>query len=681
MKRIAAPCLLLGTAVLLSLVRQGFDFGVGNNALTMPILQLASDPQLYPGDPYTATLGNYFSVLWRVLAWFTGVEDWSTVFFWLHAATRLLMAVALYLLLNQLVNDWRRAALGASLLLFGPTLFDISPVGRSDLLLQYFTHTELALALAMLAFALALNGRWVASAICTGLAFDMNAFLGAWAVTALGGVALWKIPGDDVRRIISRLVGFTSGFAVVALPTLIWIGSAIGTHGSGPMSFDYREYLLEYYPYHFLITSAEATSVVELGFVAISGIFGLRLLRPFPQAFALLYLGIIVLFDIGMVLPFVTSSPALLNLHLLRADSLMVFLSAVAIIAGSMQRMVTDGRLDRASVLALIPVAGVLTGNWLIAAVGAAVLRASGDREARAADRWIELTLIGAVAVAVAVVGLPGQGRIATASLLGASALLAVLFEARFAVVVGLLALSKFTGAAWLAVAGLLLALVWILPDRARKYETPSLYVAALLVVAQAATADNIYGRVGAAVIGVLVLVTLWRPRIKEIRLGYAVVLVLLVLVVPAAARDFKDRLAKRSLSNLDERALAWQDVQRWARRETAVGATFMVIPLYQQGFGVFAQRAIWVDWKQGGAVAWDQSYYTIWKERITRQRQLRDPRDLLTYAHEQGVRYVIANSENSWERFSSARCYDNRHFSVYDGEAIDLEAIDRKLK
>ena len=674
MKRTLTASLSIGAAVLISLVRQGFDFGIGNNALQLPILQLASNPQLYPDDPFVATLSNYVSGLWQGMAWLSSlVEHWSGVFFWLHVGARLLTAAALYLFIDAILDNRRHATIGAALLIVGPTLFDISPVGKSDVLIGYFNHTEVSLAFALLAFSLAVRERWIACALCAGLAFDLNAFVGAWAAFVLGLVAFWGHPAEHRRSAIERVLTFYSGFAAVAAPVLIWIGMAVGKSNPVLPGFDYRQYLLEYYPYHFLISAADSTSVVELGFVAISGFVALRAIEPYPRPLALLFLGAAILFNLGVVLPFLTGSATLLNLHLLRTDSLIVLFSALSVVGASLQRMSKQDASREERLSAVIPLGGVLTGNWMITAVGLIMLeRTSETTSSGGSDRWVGIALLGGGAWALAIGGLPhfGQFRVLTASWLVVVAVLFIVANVRAAAVTGLLVVATFIASAWLMMIGLLAALVWVMPGRNEKWERMVFVVVAIAAGALVVTTNGTFHRIAAlALVGISLYGLLPMQRVHEWRASYLGVLAILLLLVPALTRDVWARFERGSWDNLKERELAWRDVQQWAQRETPVDATF-IVPLQEQGFGVLAQRGVWVDWKQGAAVMWERSYYPIWKDRMERQRQLKAPEDFIAYAHRQGVPYVVTDSHKKWERYGDARRYSNCCFAVYEVEA-----------
>ena len=90
--------------------------------------------------------------------------------------------------------------------------------------------------------------RGLGAAVAAGLTFDINAFVGAWVVAALGVLATRD------RRPYRVLLEAAALFGVTALPVAIWIAGA--TADSGSLAFSMREYVRARYPAHFLIEAA-----------------------------------------------------------------------------------------------------------------------------------------------------------------------------------------------------------------------------------------------------------------------------------------------------------------------------------------------------------------------------------------------------------------------------------------
>lgn len=174
--------LVLFVAAVMSVSYQGFQYGVNNNALQVPILQVSGNPSLYVGDPFIATLHDYFSVVWGLLGALHLRIDWAPVFLALHVLSRYLTNVAFYALLCPAVLKVRDRVAGAVVLGNAAVLFAFSPIGRHTMLADYFEHTGLANAVLLLACAAWLRRRRVLGFCLLGITFDVNAFVGAWVL-------------------------------------------------------------------------------------------------------------------------------------------------------------------------------------------------------------------------------------------------------------------------------------------------------------------------------------------------------------------------------------------------------------------------------------------------------------------------------------------------------------------
>jgi Domain of unknown function (DUF6798) len=657
---------ILATA-LLSVVRQGFDFGVGNNALQLPILQRAANQSLYPNDPFVDTLDDYFSALWRLLALAKHVPDWSGIFLLAHVGARVLFATGLYALLRHALPERSLAVVGTVLLMVSAALPAMSPVGRSDVLIDYFNHTEVAVALTLLAFAAAVWNRWFISAVCTGVVFNLNAFMGAWALFALGIAAAFNWAPQGWAVALRRFGVMGVAFSAIAAPTVYWIVSAVLMNRAQIPSFDYRDYLREYYPDHFFIGSTNVDGVVAVGCTALAGFLALWLRRDASRTMTWLLVGSVMLFVLGAALPFVSASPTLLNMHFLRVDSFILLLAAVAAVGSCLHNIFVEqhasGRRD-IQVLSMVACAGLLIGNWLLVAAGLSV--ASSVHENSQRDRWIGLASLGACALMVAIGGVPQFEQFRLLSMAWIAGMVVVVLTTRSSVAIplALLAIASYARLSWLAIVGVLGMAFWVWKRGDRELVVARIVVFGSAVVATTvALTTSSFVQLAALSVVVLTMLYVWNHQF-EIKLAHLGVALVVVLVLPALGRDLRDRVDRRSLSNLSERDLAWRDVQRWARLATPVDAVFLVPPR-QQGFGVLAERSIWVDWKHGAAVMWRTSYYPIWKQRFTEQERLKGLGEQIQYAKAHQLRYVVTSVES--KAANPAPAYENRYFAVYE--------------
>jgi hypothetical protein len=100
-----------------------------------------------------------------------------------------------------------------------------------------------------------------------------------------------------------------------------------------PLDFDYVSYLSEYYPDHFLFFETKASERLYLSFVALAGAAAFVALGERARPFRVAYAAVCGIYAIGIVAPFLTHSPLVLNLHLLRVSAFIHILSAFAIAA------------------------------------------------------------------------------------------------------------------------------------------------------------------------------------------------------------------------------------------------------------------------------------------------------------------------------------------------------------
>ncbi len=139
-----------------------------------------------------------------------------------------------------------------------------------------------------------------------------------------------------------------------------------------------------------------------------------------------------------------------------------------------------------------------------------------------------------------------------------------------------------------------------------------------------------------------------------------------LIVLVPAtfvAAKQI-DRMAAQDgwLTNRRPDWIDWQEVQKWAARETASDAIFL-IPIDNKliGFQIGARRQIWVGYREGTSVMWDPKYFVTWSSRIAEVSRLKDVGAKLDYAASHGIDYIIESGQPK-----GPAVYQNRGFTVF---------------
>jgi hypothetical protein len=208
--------------------------------------------------------------------------------------------------------------------------------------------------------------------------FDINAFIAVW----VGGALLVAAAVMGSYRIVQwrdlmkqASIGLVSS-AIVALPVAWWIFSILSSQ-NGSLSFDYIDYLRSYWPDHFLISAATPRELLNFAAVLIAGFIGLQILGATALVWAGAFLGFLLVFLVGVALPEVTSSPPLLNLHLLRVDSELQLLAVLFIGAIGVARLRDPDAFTRLSAVGALALLAIPIHGGI---VPAAVLLLAADR-------------------------------------------------------------------------------------------------------------------------------------------------------------------------------------------------------------------------------------------------------------------------------------------------------------
>lgn len=344
----AAAALTAAIAAAVSIASQGFFFGVNNNFYHIPIVEHWAAEPAFAADPFVQSLRYYVSGFWALVAWLHTPFSAAQVFAAGHflarwASLAALGGVAISLGLRRL------PALGAFLLWCGmtPLLRNFSAVGRGELFPSYFTHTEFALPLLVAACLAASRGKVAWALVAVAALFDINAFAAVWTVFPLALILVerWRA-GDAPARLARQTAWGAALAAAIALPVAVWTYRALSAQPAFA-PFDYREFLRQYYPWHFFLEASPAPALVGFGALAVAAwLYGrgegerLRYWRA-----ALLGLGAVFL--LGHPVAHLTRSPALLNLHLLRADAPFTVVAVALAAIGAIQTL-CDGGAHRA---------------------------------------------------------------------------------------------------------------------------------------------------------------------------------------------------------------------------------------------------------------------------------------------------------------------------------------------
>jgi hypothetical protein len=320
----------------ISVLRTGFVFGLTNNINYLPIVaRLYNEPQ-YHDDGFIQSLRYFASGLWLMLS---GVEKYfdnvPLLFFVLFFFSRLLSFVGFLCCASLLGVTERRDKIIFSLIVcFIAFLDGYSYAGSGGLFINYFSHSEIANGVALLAIYFAARGRYTAAVVAAGIAFFINAFFAVWLVLPLTLIGICHLSQRKatIGRISSRvLIGL-----ILCSPLVLVVanGFLANPEFGRPSNLDLASFLRQYYPGHVLIDSISPGEIA--GLLGVTLIGALALFWPRQAAASELraaYLGAILVYLIGIVVPFVTRSSLMLNLHLLRSSTIIHLLAALAIAA------------------------------------------------------------------------------------------------------------------------------------------------------------------------------------------------------------------------------------------------------------------------------------------------------------------------------------------------------------
>jgi hypothetical protein len=690
---------LLASAV--SITLQGFEFPTNNNFFHLPIVLEYARSADGPHDAFHASLDKFTSIIWPMLRPFA--TDWNAgwVFLAAHWLSRAGIVLSFYALLRSLVRTQMAAAVGALLILpFIGAFFSATMVGQSEQLSRGFTHSEIAVALVLGAMALFLQRRFVLAGLLLGLCVNVNIFYAVWGVAALGVARLTELRNPPAGWWRETLWGIIALLAAAApMSTRIVMEQLIAAPSVKP--FDYLAFLADYWPYHFLI---QYVAMDHLAFVVVILtqaviVFRYVLARRDLTAVALAVGG---LFALGIVLPFLTGSRLILNLHLLRSDTLIVFLFAAAAISVTLDSSATKLRDNAATTWSWLAVFALVVGSWPAAVLGLGAWLMSHDSVPSSTKKVVAVTLALAAAMLfvpaltqplaapgpiLSIVAPKGDPTVLPMPhvswditrlilLIGGVGFLAWAILAPSPVVVACALATGASIANLPAGIGVAIVTVLVLVCRDEKMSPwgQRLLVAVLtgFAFACAMWTSSLLGKAllglaavtGVAVLGAGYLNTgTLGSSMARVRVVGVSTCVALAILIPTAAQAVM-LMADRQRDARGEVVAAWLDVQWWARFNTRPGATFLV-PLDMPGFSINSRRPVWVDWKQGAAVMWDPGFYWTWKPRLEAQRVLSDLESKVAYARQNNIPFVVVRRSEAVPGVAPL-AFGNAQFAVF---------------
>ncbi len=397
-------CVWICAASALSILYQGWDFGINNNATHIAIIEKYRDATLFADNPFIEALKNYCTVIWWLLARATFVRDLPTAFFALHFFARCLTLYAVFRIIYVVSNDKISALVGATILSFSGALQTFTPISRSDLLITYANHTSIAIACVLISYSAGLEGRYKGAALWAGLALNCNVFMGLWAGAAMYIAQLGQSLASG-RRISPRDL-FAPGLVYVAvgLPVIAWVLHILSATVHGTSGEDYLNFLWNFYPYHYFIQASDSTAIGSFVMSVMTGAMAILYLTQRRDEVALLFTTNLTFFIVGVVAPLFVTSKIIFDLQFMRCDTFITILAFCLVFAAA-RCSFDSARIDDTDSKIMMGVAAIciLLGVWVLVAI---CFVHNLQIKGRAAPLWLRVGFLLAIAAIVATLGL-----------------------------------------------------------------------------------------------------------------------------------------------------------------------------------------------------------------------------------------------------------------------------------
>lgn len=326
-----APWIYLVPATLLSFAFTGYIPVFNNNIYHTPILLQTYELPQFANDAFIQSLRSFSSGFWILFAGAGHVVDVELFLgVWLFVSHLAFLAACLHLAGSFGLHDNRQRNLFLLIISCSSLVYDMA-VGGGGLMIEYFTHSELANASLLLGLSYALRRRYGPAAVFVCVTFFLNAFMAIWMLPPLGLLALCQLFRRTLawqRLLIDGLLGSLAGSVFLVLPVRNVLQNA---GADGPLDFSYSAYLTDYFPYHFFLSSLSTNELATLGLSMVVLLMTLRLQGNEARELMAVGIGAILVVALSTVVPLVTDSRFVLNLHLVRGFVVVQMLLAVSL--------------------------------------------------------------------------------------------------------------------------------------------------------------------------------------------------------------------------------------------------------------------------------------------------------------------------------------------------------------
>ena len=319
-----------------SILMTGFRVSDNNYFHSIILLKLWREPQ-FSSDAFVQSLRYFSSGFWQIQAGLVSPNLLEHMLFIWFFASRMLLIFGIYswcavFEIRQRVSKIMFLGISMSLAI----MRDYSYMGNGGLMIDSFTHSELANGFALLALSMTVRKRYSIALTTVGLVGFLNLFMGVWLAPLIMALLVAQIATGTVQGPTLVRRAWPGALLGLALLAPVMMNLANNPDLGRPQPFDYRDYLAEFWPLHFFVQNQPHRDMYGIVIVFSSWVGFTSLLPDRPRkAMLLLGTGVIALWILGAILPLATSSSLLLNLHILRVSTyfhLLTGLSAAAVL-------------------------------------------------------------------------------------------------------------------------------------------------------------------------------------------------------------------------------------------------------------------------------------------------------------------------------------------------------------
>lgn len=303
----------------MNVITFGFDYGVGNHSIQLPLVNWLKNPSLYPGDPITEYFERYPSFFWHLIALGSNWLGVRELLFLMFILTKILFFLAITRLLSGFISSYASIAIICVATALSPMLNHATPFGNSDMLESIQTHSSLAVALLLWLGPLLIERRWLMVGCVLGVGAYVNALFVLYALLPVLAFS-WL----DWQSHKAKILQAGAVFATVLFP---WV---LLSRGKLPLSYppDFINTLLMIYPR--LVTLRSHSRYVLLhGACVLIAVLVLSVICRYlriehNRRFELLIGTFVVPVLIGAIVGELLPTEHLMRLQFLRADSLLI---------------------------------------------------------------------------------------------------------------------------------------------------------------------------------------------------------------------------------------------------------------------------------------------------------------------------------------------------------------------